>query len=627
MLLSSEILSAFLALLLAAVLGAWIVALGLWQLSGALFLLPICAGAMLATWLRIPDWIAGRTAWRHWLRPAAALATSAILVAIMLPIVRLHQIDGLRTVLSTNTPGHETTAVNSFAFQQYNTAATDTAALYWKALTLFNAPIENSPLEPWSGPEYTSRPGIALEGSPLGAIDENKIPKDQFVAFLAAKRELENRIQKQREQALDLVIEASKRPTCHFDSFLSSDDLLPANQRITSPLQVAPPPTPSNSPHLTAKSYYQIEGVQNTLIIPELMGPQEPLNVPFERLIAALRMSTHIMSGQPTLIVRQQFHQQQLIFRFICGWAHHNESDPEKLSDAFHQLEQFHVWRFPTENFMAEGRLIRKVLIGKDLPTSFSQKQVPQNAKMAYVVNDLPWERQRALNANESVLTHNANDATLLVNFVRTAKPNQLDLNIMQKLRPDYEADSLSAEYPQAATSYLFAQEYRARVAMKELLCDFCDAEACRRAAMIEIALLQFRHDHHKYPATLSELQPFPETLRLDPYTSQSFFYMPNGLEQNLTRYCGAPVDIRAQTPILWSVGRNNVQLKNQDFTEQVQPDSQIVPQHDRETEPYYVLEPSQGSYGPATASLVFEFPRLVSSQSNGATEPNPGSE
>ncbi len=52
MVVRSEIMAAFLALLLSCVVTAWVAILFAWQLSGCLFLLPLFLGFMLATWLR-----------------------------------------------------------------------------------------------------------------------------------------------------------------------------------------------------------------------------------------------------------------------------------------------------------------------------------------------------------------------------------------------------------------------------------------------------------------------------------------------------------------------------------------------------------------------------------------------
>jgi len=88
----SEILAAFLALLVTFVVAAWVCTVCLWELSAALFLLPIFVGLMLATWLRAPDWIAGRNSWRGWWKPAIAIISPLLLIAAILPASRVAQL-------------------------------------------------------------------------------------------------------------------------------------------------------------------------------------------------------------------------------------------------------------------------------------------------------------------------------------------------------------------------------------------------------------------------------------------------------------------------------------------------------------------------------------------------------
>ncbi len=92
MLLSREVLAGFLAMLLAAVLTAWAIVVGVWELNAFWFVLPIGVVTMAATWLRAPDWIVGRNSPRAWLAPAMALVVPLGLVLFTLPQARLAQI-------------------------------------------------------------------------------------------------------------------------------------------------------------------------------------------------------------------------------------------------------------------------------------------------------------------------------------------------------------------------------------------------------------------------------------------------------------------------------------------------------------------------------------------------------
>ena len=88
MLLRSEILAAFLGVVLSTVLSAWIAVVLLWNLDPWLCLLPLFGGLMLATWLRAPDWIEGRNSWRSWWKPALAVVLPIVLLGMLLPEMR-----------------------------------------------------------------------------------------------------------------------------------------------------------------------------------------------------------------------------------------------------------------------------------------------------------------------------------------------------------------------------------------------------------------------------------------------------------------------------------------------------------------------------------------------------------
>ena len=220
MLLRSEILAAFLALVLAVVLSAWVAVLFVWQLSSLLFLLPLAAGLMLATWLRAPDWIAGRNSWRAWWKPALAVVAVLGLLGVMLPTERLAQIRRAPDPLNGRSGPAAITPESVALLKKRKAEAEATADLYLKAATMLNAPMDDDPLAPWSGPEYSES---GVNGS-IGGIDEGKIPAEQLKAFLAAKRKLEDQWFEQREAAVKLAIEASQRPTCQFAFQLSFAD-------------------------------------------------------------------------------------------------------------------------------------------------------------------------------------------------------------------------------------------------------------------------------------------------------------------------------------------------------------------------------------------------------------------
>lgn len=88
-----EVLAGFLAILLSVLLAAWSLVVFFWQLNPILFVLPLAAGALAATWLRMPHWLVGKRSLRHWLLPAMSLGLPVLFISLYLPFARLAQLD------------------------------------------------------------------------------------------------------------------------------------------------------------------------------------------------------------------------------------------------------------------------------------------------------------------------------------------------------------------------------------------------------------------------------------------------------------------------------------------------------------------------------------------------------
>ena len=179
MLVRSEILAAFFALVLSVFLSAWIAMVFAWQLSGWRFVLPLAAGLMLATWLRAPDWIAGRTTWRSWIKPALAVVAAVSLVGGMLPSARLDQIRN-RPISMTH-PQPRPTSITQLVPSRSpldSPQSRETADMYRQAVALMHSSRQNNfnLLDRWFQPEYMEDGGMGA----IGGIDEAKIPPDQL---------------------------------------------------------------------------------------------------------------------------------------------------------------------------------------------------------------------------------------------------------------------------------------------------------------------------------------------------------------------------------------------------------------------------------------------------------------
>lgn len=91
--LRSNILAGMCSLFVATILSVWCVVVWAWQLSPLWFVAPLGIGAMLASLLRVRNWMFERTSIVRWLLPIAALAMPIAFVILMTPSTRLAQVN------------------------------------------------------------------------------------------------------------------------------------------------------------------------------------------------------------------------------------------------------------------------------------------------------------------------------------------------------------------------------------------------------------------------------------------------------------------------------------------------------------------------------------------------------
>ncbi|HVT28874.1 MAG TPA: hypothetical protein VHE81_12740 [Lacipirellulaceae bacterium] len=566
MALRSEILAAFIALLLSTVVVAWTATLAVWQLPGWLFLLPLFVGLMAATWLRAPDWIAGHNSLRRWWKPALAVVAPIVLMGVVLPTVRLDQIPTNLIDLRMPYPvGHET---NEFAMsveldrlKKLDTpAARETADMYIKAVDQYEGPPKIDFLTPWEKPEfYEAAPGHSAFG-----IDESKIPKDQLDAFRAAKKKVLELIRKKHAAYAALVLKASKRPTCYFDFASQLTGLRPAELNTHNELVRV---CPVYGKLVSLLDDVLLESIHSNALSFEWTDS-------FDRYLAALRMSAQLRNGQPSIIFCDQVETEQKVLEWLAGWAAGNNRTKADLLGAIEKLRDvFRDSPKPQISLLADYVQVRNVLIGKDVPwilnpASLNLDHIPPSNYLAFMANDLPWERQRALMALDRITLRNIQNVTELVELLANKRPGESGSSSLHRwLRPRYGGlpPLWEIQEPAATTSYLASLEYKARVSVSELCRAYCDNETCRRATLIRLALAAYRLDHKKYPPRLDDLAPqYLDRLPLDPYSQQPFVYEPAGLPYSVP-YSGVRrmyAVVEPNTPVFWSVGPGNARLK-----------------------------------------------------------------
>ena len=601
MLLRSEILAAFLGIVLSTVLSAWIAVVLLWDLNPWLCLLPLFGGLMLATWLRAPDWIAGRNSWRSWWKPALAMVLPIVLLGILLPEMRRlpavpHASISLPFRLNPNHYGNGDTP-----------AARETAAMYEQASQLSVRAPEQEFVDRWYKREFASEE----DGLGYGGIDETKMSAKEREEYRKELKEQEQILDQNLRRAADLVIEASRRPSCRFDIDWSG----------------TPVPTEHDW------RYYDREQAWTKIHANFYFALALPLNVPYAELspaeavefqLAALRLLDHLRQGQPTSVAYRVLSVEREFLERVVEWAENPAVPTADVRKLLTQLQQyFRVAPIdPVAPFDADERIVRDVLLGTTPPLILAEEEVDYAKYLAFLANELPWERERALVALDRITLQHQREAKLLADFIHRVRDVAFPHQYLQRwLSNRYSASETAAlwnsQLSGAATSYLTRLEYDARVPVRQWFQQVLETETSRRAAVLRLALLLYQRDHGKYPALLSDLVPnYLDELPNDPFTGgmQPFSYAPAGVDLPVKRYGNWGVDeIAPQTPLVWSAGPSNVRLKRREIVLLDSRRSRIPPSIRCEhKETYYVLEGDQDAWDRySVRPLVFPLPRI----------------
>ena len=568
MLLKREVLAGFLALIFSVALAAWAMVVMFWGLSPAWFVLPLGVGALLATWLRAPDWIVGKRRFRTWLLPGLVMVLPVVGALYALPAARLAQLDlpqpvypflaePLETSLArrdeTRTAGQET------ALEYERLSAKLASLLSWDELR-----IEGKTWDEWGLSELTDASiGTNAFGEEVGYGQAShglgRSLSDAESAFLAEMSERFqgelNRKNAGIEQAIvERLLELSQRPHCRF---------------------------PSDS------SYLQRRFMQHFLQLLDSDGIKlteaGELDAALARYCAWVRFQGHLRQGQPTWT--RESYLSWSGHNGILAWARHEDQTSERIKQAIAQLQEcFRQLPHPREAILADRQLVRDVLDEKEMPSFMLSDRKTTSRNLAYLANTLPWERQRALRALDLVTENRLNYVDAVVHavggethdlFDRTSSKSPREL---VRFAPWYGNFSISKAafngrwesfllagelLTQCQSSYLLSQELNQSGRFFHLLQGWVDAETRRRALVVQLALLAYRIDHEVYPKSLEELTPgYLPAAVLDPFSGEAFRYRAEGFELPIDRWHREGHRIPAGTPLLWSIGNANSQLR-----------------------------------------------------------------
>jgi hypothetical protein len=360
------------------------------------------------------------------------------------------------------------------------------------------------------------------------------------------------------QSAIATMIEASRRPPCWFEADWSQ----------------TPVPTKYD------RRYNEREATWKRIHAAYYQALYLPLNeshnpVPAAQAVdfhlAAVRVVDHLRQGQPTDVTIRTLRVESQVLERIVDWASNKKTPTDQIRAVLKELEEHFLLHplDPSASFAADDRIVRDVVRGKTQPLILAETPIDNVYYLAFLANELPWERRRALAALTMISMQNYRDAEVVKKLVDGKQDYYYQAYLQDWIQPDPYRDDRATDawvfkQPSAATSYLTRYEYQARVPVRELFEQVLETETARRAAIVRLALLLYHRDHDQYPVALSDLVPaYLPAIPKDPFTGNAklLSYAPRGRDSWLAPFRNNLRDFPYDAPLVWSVGVESLQI------------------------------------------------------------------
>jgi hypothetical protein len=545
--LPSDVIAAMAALIVSIVVSAWAAVVGVWQLPPSAFLLPLAIGALLASLLRVRDWMFGRRGWWRWAAPIVVLLAPLMWLAWATPLVRLAQVDrptpyirpGGLVVLHPDASA--TTIPSSVGSWSFDHAAR------------FDELVKQTQKELRLGEEVAAGyEKLAAEAVVYELVDVGDLSDDE--ATFGTKRDANGKL---------LKVRVARPVGDRFDGDAFEEFV--RLSRIKCRLQVNP-------------STLRHTGVLQAIALmeaPESEGPVD-LEGRLERLLACRRMATQQANSHS---LNRESYEAFLSDEFL-DWATAEGQTSTLIGKALRGLREAE-----SKSVGPIGRLMNnhhqaRAIINGDAPPDFFAGDDAQPAayqSLAYLANEsLGFERQRALKALDLLAAYEAAYLGEEMQALVSGRPalNRLryyyidDAQLVAAL--PYEAGRRVGSYhddldalASAHTSSLVSLVFDNRRELPEALRNWIAGVAWRRAERVRLALIAYRLDNGEYPERLEPLVgdfQGSDEIR-DPYSDDPFGWAPEGFEfpvWEVSEYQKAELHRKiasAGTPVLWCGG------------------------------------------------------------------------
>ncbi len=517
LLLARGLMAGFVSVLLAAVLGVWMVVVGLCELPMSLFVLPVPLAMLIATRIRVSDWLIERAGWRGWCLPTLVVAGSMLVVLVAFMAYRVVEVprwDPLPAVA---------------AFQQPPTAGDrQTAALYRAA--------GNALQEKAIPGEYYSPSAPTPHGSEVPATVR--------------------RWHATNCQAIPLALQATRSE----QGVLNTLGDWPMGSQLPG--------------ELTMRSLACL-----LLVDGQMLECANELAGALGRYRAVLRMARHLASKGHCSHLQLACWVEAEACQALRHWAGHPKQTSQQLREGMEAVDV--AFRDPlpiTDAVVVDLTMLRRLLTREEgtlAALRCVRRQQPVSAALAGLWLLLPSERVRA----QRVLSFATNIAQLQMTNLRERvsgdKPSRLARGYLSSewcshwpldhwLKTTWPTRISPLVHPLVARVVPFDSGscYAATQWCDDMLQRIDHVEMRRRATRLTLALVVYRSERGTLPESLEELvgEYLPE-VPCDVLTGGAFGYRPRGFRMPVTFSFPQEVVAAPRLPVLYSTGSPDVHL------------------------------------------------------------------
>jgi hypothetical protein len=271
------------------------------------------------------------------------------------------------------------------------------------------------------------------------------------------------------------------------------------------------------------------------------------LDEALDRYLAALRLARHsAQRGSETPWLVGNWIEQE-VYRWLPLWAANSKQEPERIAAALRRVEQESADFPPASDAVKIEYAVMKEIMALDLASQVRILLGEPDEQLSLFILEraAPWERARVGRVLDNLAFANFGAVREFESLL--ARPG-LDLSDWyDKSFADGSAFQRQHQrWSQAKPGLLFAWAFHGESLVRSRI----DTLTHRSACLVTLALLNRQWETGKLPSRLDDLPEYALQFTLDPWSGQTFGYLPRRISNEL-KFSNATTS----GPLLWSVG------------------------------------------------------------------------